>query len=222
MALVGKRGDKNVSLALLGAGIPGIQMPANYRSGRTSDNTKHFNYVIFNENAVEIAKIIESSGAKAITIHPRTRKQGYSGLSDWSIIKKVKDSVSIPVIGNGDIKSCYDAKRMIDETGCDAIMIGRAILGNPWLIKETVEYLENGTIPKKVSIKEKIELIKKHIRYLVETKNEKITLLEMRSHIGWYLKGEKNCKELKDKACKAKTVLELNQIVEEMENNYEC
>lgn len=175
-----------------------------------------------NINAVEIAKIIESNGAKAITIHPRTRKQGYSGLSDWNIIKQVKEAVSIPVIGNGDIKSCYDAKRMLDETGCDAIMIGRAILGNPWLIKETIDYLNNRTIPKKISIKDKIELIKKHVKYLVETKNEKVTLLEMRSHVGWYLKGEKNCKELKDKACHAKSIDELNKIIEEMENNYEC
>ena len=91
-------------------------------------------------NAVEIAKVIESAGASAITIHPRTRKQGYSGVSDWNIIKEVKEVVNIPVIGNGDIKSCYDAKRMIDETNCDAIMIGRGVLGNPWLIKECVEY----------------------------------------------------------------------------------
>ena len=87
-------------------------------------------------NAVEIAKICESAGASAIAVHPRTRSQGYSGLSDWNIIKDVKENVSIPVIGNGDILSCYDAKRMLEETNCDAVMIGRAALGNPWIIKE--------------------------------------------------------------------------------------
>ena len=90
-------------------------------------------------NAVEIAKIIEKAGASAITVHPRTRAQGYSGNADWNIIKQVKENVNIPVIGNGDLKSCFEAKRMKDETNCDAIMIGRGVLGNPWLIKECVD-----------------------------------------------------------------------------------
>ncbi|MEG0826194.1 MAG: tRNA dihydrouridine synthase DusB [Bacilli bacterium] len=167
-------------------------------------------------NAVEIAKIIEQAGASAITIHPRTRSQGYSGLSDWNIIKEVKKNVSIPVIGNGDIKTCYDAKRMIEETGCDAVMIGRGILGNPWLIKDINNYINYDIIPSKVTINEKIEVIKKHINYLVKTKNEKTTLLEIRSHIGWYFKGEPNAKELKEKACLTKTIEELFNLL----NNY--
>ena len=121
-------------------------------------------------NAVMVAKEIERAGASAITIHPRTRSQGYSGKADWNIIKQVKDAVAIPVIGNGDIKSCYDAKRMLDETGCDAIMIARGVLGNPWLIKECVDYLEKGIMPKEVTIEEKIEMIKKHLNNLLETK----------------------------------------------------
>ena len=111
-------------------------------------------------NAVEIAKVIESAGASAITIHPRTRSQGYSGKANWDIIREVKQNVNIPVIGNGDINSCYDAKKMIEETGCDAIMIGRGVLGNPWLIKECVDYIDKGTIPKEVSLAEKINMIK--------------------------------------------------------------
>lgn len=167
-------------------------------------------------DAKEIAKIIEESGASAITIHPRTKKQGYSGKADWNIIKEVKDSVKIPVIGNGDIKSCFDAKKMIDETGCDAVMIGRGLLGNPWLIKETISYLKDGTILPKPTLEEKKEIIKKHINYLKETKCEKVTLLEIRSHIGWYFKGNKNSKKIKEDVCKAKSVEEIIKII----NNY--
>ena len=168
-----------------------------------------------NINAVEIAKIIESAGASAITIHPRTRKQGYSGKANWNIIKEVKESVNIPVIGNGDINSCYDAKRMLDETGCDAVMIGRGVLGNPWLIKECVEYLENGILPKEVTLKEKIDMIKKHLNLLIETKPYKVALLEIRSHAAWYLKGLPNTKELKENIFKTSTKEELIKLLNE-------
>jgi len=165
-------------------------------------------------NAVEIAKVIERAGASAITIHPRTRKQGYSGNADWNIIKKVKENVNIPVIGNGDIKSCYDAKRMLDETNCDAIMIGRGVLGNPWLIKECVEYLEKGIIPKEVSLKEKINMIKKHLDLLIKTKPYKVALLEIRSHAAWYLKGLPNTKELKEAIFKVDNHEELIKLLD--------
>ena len=168
-------------------------------------------------NAVEVAKVIEESGASAITIHPRTRKQGYSGKADWNIIKQVKNAVSIPVIGNGDIKNCYDAKRMIDETECDAVMIGRATLGNPWIIKECVNYLEDGTLPKEISIKEKLDMIRYHLELLLKTKPEKIALLEMRSHIAWYLKGIPKSKELKEAVFKTKTKEEIIDLL----NKYE-
>lgn len=140
-------------------------------------------------NAVEIAKICEEAGASAIAVHGRTRSQGYSGTVNLDIIRDVKQAVSIPVIGNGDIKSCYDAKHMMEYTGCDAVMIGRGVLGNPWLIRECVEYLDSGIEPKEVTIKEKIDMIMKHFTYLLETKPEKVSLLEMRSHASWYLKG---------------------------------
>jgi len=166
-------------------------------------------------NAVEIAKVIEKAGASAITVHPRTRKQGYSGLANWNIIKEVKENVNIPVIGNGDIKSCYDAKRMLDETGCDAIMIGRGVLGNPWLIKECVEYLDKGIIPKEVTTEEKINMIKKHLNLLMETKPYKVALLEIRSHAAWYLKGIPNTKELKENIFKCNDHVKLIELLDE-------
>ena len=174
-----------------------------------------------NINAVEIAKVIESAGASAITVHPRTRKQGYSGKADWNIIKEVKEAISIPVIGNGDIKTCYDAKRMIDETNCDAVMIGRGVLGNPWLIKECVEYLDKGILPKEVSIYDKISMIKRHLNLLLETKLYKVAILEIRSHAAWYLKGLPNTKELKEQIFKTNTHEELISLLDNylIENN---
>ena len=172
-------------------------------------------------NAVEIAKQAERAGASLITVHPRTRKQGYSGKADWNIIKQVKENVSIPVIGNGDIISCFDAKRMLDETGCDAVMIGRGVLGNPWLIKECVEYLNNGTLPKEVTLEEKINMIKKHLNLLIKTKPYKVALLEIRSHAAWYLKGLPGAKELKEKIFKTTTEEELVNLLDNYlkENN---
>ena len=174
-------------------------------------------------NAVEIAKVIEKAGADAIAVHPRTRAQGYSGKANWNIIKEVKESVNIPVIGNGDILTCYDAKRMLDETGCDAIMIGRGVLGNPWLIKECIEYLEYKKEPKEVSVEEKINMIKYHIELLRKTKGDKLALLEIRSHASWYLKGIKNSSKLRTDICKAKNIEELLNLIEEFlrEKKYE-
>jgi nifR3 family TIM-barrel protein len=171
-------------------------------------------------NAVEIAKICEESGASAVTVHPRTRSQQYSGKADWNIIKEVKEALSIPVIGNGDIKSCYDAKRMLEVTKCDAVMIGRGCLGNPWLIKQTLEYLEEGVEPEVVSVKDKVEMIKKHLNYLLEIKPEKIAVLELRAHAAWYLNGVKKAKELKQEFFKAKTKEDIYELLEKMEKDY--
>ncbi len=167
-----------------------------------------------NINAVEIAQIIERAGASAITIHPRTRTQGYSGHSDWNIIKKVKENVSIPVIGNGDILSCYDAKKMLEETKCDAVMIGRACIGNPWIIKETIQYLQSETIPVIVTTEERIKMIKKHISYLLEIKPEKVVVLEMRMHIGKYLKGVNGANKLKININKINNLNDINELLD--------
>ena len=168
-----------------------------------------------NINAVEVAGIVEDAGASAIAIHPRTREDRYDVPSDWNIIRKVKDSVSIPVIGNGDIWTCYDAKRMIDETNCDAIMIGRAVRGNPWLIKQCIEYLEDETEPEKITIDEKISMIKKHAELLSELKSEKIAMHKMRTHAAYYLKNTYRSSEIKPKLFKINTKEELYDLLEE-------
>ena len=164
--------------------------------------------------AVEVAKVCESAGAIAICVHARTRNQRYEGNADWNIIKEVKKNVSIPVIGNGDIRSVYDAKRMLDETGCDAVMIGRAALGNPWLIRDIVNYLKDGTLPKEVTKDEKIDMCIKHLNYLMEFKPEKVSVLEMRSHIAWYLKGIPNSNDIKKEVFSATKYEELIKILD--------
>ena len=166
-------------------------------------------------NAKEVAKICEQAGASAICVHGRTRTDRYLGHSDWNIIKEVKESVNIPVIGNGDIKTVYDAKRMIDETGCDAVMIGRSALGNPWIILDTVNYLTYGILPKEVTKQEKIDMCIKHLNYLLEFKLEKVAVLEMRSHIAWYLKGVEGAREIKNELFKAQTKDEIINILNE-------
>lgn len=167
-------------------------------------------------NATEIAKVCESAGASAIFVHGRTRSQGYSGHANWDVIRKVKESISIPVIGNGDINSCYDAKRMLTECGCDAVMIGRATLGNPWLIKECIDYLENNIEPKEVSLDEKVKMMKEHLEANIKEKGEKIGILEMRTILMYYLKGLPHTKNLKLKICKSETKEELNKIIDEL------
>ena len=168
-------------------------------------------------NALEIAKVVEKAGASAITVHPRTRSQGYSGKANWDIIKQVKDNVHIPVIGNGDIKTCYDAKKMLVETGCDAVMIGRGLLGNPWLIKECLDYL-NGKEVKEITIEERLDMILKHFNYLLDFQPEKTAVLKMRTHIGYYLKGI--LKEYKQGFMKITTKEEFINLVNEVRNEY--
>ncbi len=166
-------------------------------------------------NAVEIAKIVEDCGASAITVHPRTREERYGIRANWSIIKEVKENVSIPVIGNGDIFTCYDAKRMIDETGCDAIMIGRGVLGNPWLIKQCIEYLDEGIEPERVTLEERIEMIKRHAELLSDIRPEKVAMHKMRTHAAYYLKGRYRSAEIKPRLFKMNTKEELFDLLDE-------
>ncbi|CAG9623413.1 tRNA dihydrouridine synthase DusB [Sutcliffiella rhizosphaerae] len=139
--------------------------------------------------AIENARAIERAGGQAVAVHGRTRVQMYEGHADWNVIKQVKDSVSIPVIGNGDVETPQDAKRMLEETGVDGVMIGRAALGNPWMIYRTVHYLETGELVGEPSVREKMDVCKLHLDRLIDLKGENVAVREMRKHAAWYLKG---------------------------------
>lgn len=171
--------------------------------------------------AVENAKAIEAAGAKAVAIHGRTRAQMYEGKADWNIIKQVKEAVNIPVIGNGDITTPQDAKRRLEETGVDAIMIGRAALGNPWMIYRTVKYLETGELIGEPEPREKIDVCKLHMDRLIRLKGEKVAIMEMRKHAAWYLKGMRGNAKVRQRINECETreqlVNVLEQYVQELE-----
>lgn len=172
-------------------------------------------------NAVQLAKIAEKSGAKAVTIHGRTREQFYKGQADWDIIREVKKHVSIPVIGNGDITSPQSAKKMFEYTKCDAIMIGRAAQGNPWIFKRVIHYLKTGQLLPEPTIQEIISTIIRHMQLLVQYKGEKVGIQEMRKHIAWYTKGLKNSTKLRDKINQVQTKGEMEKVLQEYMNTIE-
>ncbi|MBR4085321.1 MAG: tRNA dihydrouridine synthase DusB [Lachnospiraceae bacterium] len=145
-----------------------------------------------NVNAVEIARIAESCGVAAVAVHGRTREQYYSGKADWDIIAAVKNAVKIPVIGNGDVVDAYSAKSLIDQTGCDGVMIGRAAQGNPWIFREVVTYLETGVIPPKPTPEQVKETVIRHAKLQLEYKGEYTGVREMRKHLSWYTAGYPN------------------------------
>lgn len=150
-----------------------------------------------NINVVEMAKIAEENGAGAVTVHGRTREQYYSGKADWDIIKQVKKSVSIPVIGNGDIFSPVDAKNIFEYTGCDGIMIGRGAQGNPWIFKNVIHYLETGELLPEPTWEDRLDMAVRHLKMLVEYKGEVVGVREMRKHLGWYIKGLPHSAEMR-------------------------
>ena len=164
-------------------------------------------------NAVEVALRAEEAGARAITVHGRTRAQFYSGRADWRIIAEVKKAVRVPVIGNGDIWQPQDALAMMVQTGCDGVMIGRAALGNPWIFSRTVHYLKTGEILPEPSLEERVLTALRHAGLLVEIKGEKTAVLEMRKHASWYIKGVRGAAALREKIVRIKSISELRDLL---------
>ena len=167
-------------------------------------------------NAVEIAKIAEDNGAAAIAVHGRTREQYYSGKADWEIIAKVKDAVSIPVIGNGDVKSAEDAIAMQKQTGCDGVMIGRGSQGNPWIFKRINHYIETGELLPPPAIEDVKQMILRHAALQRQYKGEYIGIREMRKHFAWYTAGYPNSAALRNRINYIETFEELEKMVSEM------
>ena len=164
-------------------------------------------------NAVEIAKIIEENGAAAVAVHGRTRAQYYSGKANWEIIRQVKEAVSIPVIGNGDVVTVEDAKRITEETGCDGIMIGRGIQGNLWLFSQIKEYFATGIIPEKPHVDEVIEMILRHAKLQIKFKGEYVGIREMRKHVAWYTTGYPKSAKLRNAVNEIASLEELESLM---------
>ena len=164
-------------------------------------------------NAVEIARIAEASGAAAVAVHARTRDQYYAGRADWDIIRRVKEAVSIPVIGNGDVNSPESARQMLEETGCDGVMIGRAARGNPWIFRRILTFMETGEDPGKPGRKQVTEMILRHAQMLLAYKGEYTGMREMRKHIAWYTAGFPHSAKLRAKTNEISTMEELRELL---------
>ena len=182
--------DPNKIYEMVSAVVDAVQKPVTVKM-RIGWDSEHV-------YAVENARAVERAGGKAVSVHGRTREQLYTGKANWDIIKDVKEAVSIPVIGNGDVFSPEDAKRLLDHTGCDGVMIGRGALGNPWMLYRTIQYLTNGELLSDPTPREKMEVAILHLDRLVALKNEAVAVREMRKHLAWYLKGLPGGARVKD------------------------
>ena len=164
-------------------------------------------------NAVEIARVIEEAGGAAVAVHGRTREEYYSGKADWEIIRQVKEAVSIPVIGNGDVTSGERALAMREQTGCDGVMIGRGAQGNPWIFRELVGYERTGALPPRPSKQEIKDTMLRHARLQIEFKGNYLGIREMRKHVAWYTKGMAGSAKLRDEINKAESYEELEELL---------
>lgn len=168
-----------------------------------------------NVNAVEFAKVMEQNGAKAVTVHGRTREQFYSGRADWDIIKRVKEAVTLPVIGNGDIFTVEDGMELLNKIKCDGIMVGRGSLGNPWLFKKLTHFIKTGGLLSGPTPEEKINMALKHLNLAIVHKGERAGIMEMRKHIAWYVKGLKNSASFRDRINKINNKGDLDKALRE-------
>jgi len=166
-------------------------------------------------NCIEIASICEEEGASMVTVHGRTREQQYSGNADWECIRSVKKALTIPVTGNGDVRSPEDALRMLEETGCDAVMIGRGALGNPWLFEQIQSFLRTGTYQKTIPNEERLQMIMRHYQLMVGDKGERLAMLEMRKHVAWYLHGLPNSAKVKAEIFNSCSTSQVKEIIRE-------
>ncbi|MFP3121355.1 tRNA dihydrouridine synthase DusB [Ectobacillus funiculus] len=206
--------DPNKVYEMVAAVVDAVQKPVTVKMRIGWDEDHIF--------AVENALAVQRAGGQAVAVHGRTRSQMYEGKADWNIIKQVKEAVHIPVIGNGDVETPQDAKRMLDEIGVDGVMIGRAALGNPWMIYRTVKYLETGELMAEPSVREKMDVCILHLERLIDLKNENIAVKEMRKHAAWYLKGVRGNARVRNSVNECNTreqmVSLLTAFVEEVEN----
>lgn len=165
-------------------------------------------------NAVEMAKYLEDAGAAAIAVHGRTREQYYAGKADWEIIRQVKEAVSVPVIGNGDVTDPISAHKMMEETGCDGVMIGRASRGNPWIFRQLVEYDKTGNIPERPDVAELKAMILRHARLQLQYKGEYTGIREMRKHVAWYTAGYPHSAAIRRSVNEIETIGQLEEVLE--------